>query len=263
MAGDEAIEDAAEVQIALTEASAGDDLQGRARLEGCLGRARERNDVQAVRDRTRDLGLLHMAAGDFDQARLLFAESLDLARQTRNDGMQAMALLRLAALDRLEGDLARARARLEQACAFARSAGEGHERFYSGLGNQIYRSLGNQARAEGRFAEAEAILTDGLACSHAWGDQIAVAESMCWLGILLISQRQFAEGVALIGASAAVSPNGGSIHVPDLRLEQDVGLARARAALGDDDFAMAWTKGKATPPDAFLRQRAEVRAMAR
>jgi predicted ATPase len=255
MAGDEATEDEAEVQIGLTEASAGDDLAARARLEACLGRARMRNDVQAVRDRTRDLGLLHMAGGDFDQARHLFAESLDLARQTYNDGMAAMALLRLAALDRLEGDLAGARARLEHACALAHRAGAAYERFRN--------SLGNQARAEGRFAEAEAILTDGLARSHARGDQIAVAESMCWLGILLIAQRQFAEGVALIATGVAVSANGGSIHVPDLRLEKDAGLARARSALGDDDFTTAWANGQATTPDEFLRQRAEVRPTTR
>ena len=254
MVGDEWTEDAAEVQIGLTEASAGDDLAARARLEICLRRARTRDDVNAVRDRTRELGLLHMAAGDFDQAGHLFAESLDLACQSCNDGMAAMALLRLAALDRLVGNLTRARARLEHACALARRTGAAYERF----GN----SLGNQARAEGRFAEAEAILTDGLARSHARDDQVAVAESMCWLGVLRIAQRQFAEGVALIGTGVVVCPNGGSIHVPDLRLEKDAGLARARASLGDDAFTAAWANGQATSPDEFLRQHAEVRPAA-
>src|SRR5438132_4941933 len=52
----------------------------------------------------------------------------------------------------------------------------------------------------------------------------------CWLGILLIAQLQFAKSVALIGTGGAVSPNGESIHAPDLRLEKNAGLARARDA---------------------------------
>ena len=242
--GDDAVENAAEVEIGLAEASSGDYARARARLGACLGRARAQNDDLAVRDRACDLGLVCLASGDLPAARALFAESLALARRSGNRGMVGLALVRMAVLDRLEGNLASARAAIDQACALAREARAAMERFQS--------ALGNQARAEGHFAEAEAILTDVLVRSHAAGDQVVAAEQLCWLGVLRIAQGRFAEGVALIGVGAPVGPLPGTIHTPDLRLEVEASLARARAMLGEDGFAVAWVAGQATTPDACL-----------
>jgi len=194
-----------------------------------------------VRDRARDLGLVRMAAGDLAAARDLFTESCALARRTGNEGMEAMALLRLAALDRLEGRLASARARLGRACALAESTRVNMARFRSGLGSL--------ARTEGRFAEAEAILREELARSLAGGDQLVTAEQLCWLGILRVAQGRHAEGVRLIGAGAVANPGWGSIHTPDLRLEVEPALGRARAALGDRVFEVALGAGQAMTPE--------------
>jgi tetratricopeptide (TPR) repeat protein len=242
--GDQAAADAAEVEIGLAEASAGNYPPALARLEACLRRARARQDVPAVRDRTRDLGLVRIAFGELASAKELFAESLALARKTGNEGMAAMALLRLATLDRLEGHFGDARAQLEQACTLAQTSRAAYERFQS--------SLGNQSRAEGDFARAEAILTDVLVRSHARGDQLVMAEQLCWIGVLRIAQGQFAEGTALIGVGAVVSPARGTIHTPDLRLETEASLDCARAALGDESFSLAWTAGRTTTAEACI-----------
>jgi hypothetical protein len=150
-----------------------------------------------------------------------------------------IGLLRLAILDRLEGDLIRSRMSAEQSLTLLDES----RHAFGAEGARIV--LADLARAEGHFADARAILTDVLVRYHGRGDRAFMAEQVCWLGVLAIDQGAHRRGVRLLGAGAVANPLFGTIHEPDLRLGARTGLADARAILGNEPFAAAWAEGQA------------------
>lgn len=225
----------AEARMALVEASEGAYMAARARLERCVAAVRAMGDDGASCMRTLDLGLIAIAAGDDGKARLLLEESLRLARRTGIDGYAAMALLRLSIVDRRGGDYGRSLRELEECRAIFREARV--------IEDHTLTCLGNLARAQGRFAEARALLADAVRRARRWGDRRAVAEKLGWLGVLAVAEGAPERGVRLIAAATAENPSIAPIHVPDARREVEGSLAHARARLGEGAFARAWAAG--------------------
>ena len=137
----------------MVAASLGDYARGAALIGAALARARERDDWFGVLQYTRDLGVVAFARGDLPAARAWLEESRALSERRGIDQLVASADLRLAALDRLEGDYPRARVRLE---ALRRSDAliAGPADGLAGSHDLLALGLSSLARAEGRHAEA-------------------------------------------------------------------------------------------------------------
>ena len=184
----------------LVAANLGDYDRGAALLGAALARARERGDWVRVEHYARDLGVVAFARGDLAEARARLEESRALAERHHLGPLAALGLLRLAALDRLEGDYPRAQARLE---ALRRSAaligGPGGP---SASQDLLALELGSLARAEGRFAEARAHLHGALRRLHQRGEGALLRAAVCLAGLLEVARGEPARGVTLLAAGA-------------------------------------------------------------
>src|SRR5262249_49165840 len=159
-------------------------------LDESLEFARARSDQARIIRRTRDIGTSAIAEGDFGRARRALEESATLSRRLGALDL-ASALERLAMLDRLEGDHAGARARVDELRPMAVSE-RGH--------HSLEYLLGTLARAEGRYAEARHSLAAIVQRGGEAGWGLELAEPLCMLGVLEIARGALARGVCIIAA---------------------------------------------------------------
>ena len=233
----------------LVAANLGDYDRGAALLGACLARARARGDWASVEQHARDLGVVALARRDFAEARARIEESRTVAERLGVAGPVAMGLLRLAVLDRLEGDLPRARARLEEVRQHVVWLPEA-----AGVEGAWWQDLlalerGSLARAEGRSAEARTQIHGALRRLHRRGEGGLLRSAVCLAGLLEVTRGAPARGVTLLGAGAGGEGLIGTVHMPDVRAEAPAFLERARAALGEAAFAAAWAAGRALSLD--------------
>jgi predicted ATPase/DNA-binding SARP family transcriptional activator len=179
--------------------------------------------------------------GDAERARGLLEQSLDLldsvaSADTRRE--RAFALLRVAWIESLSGDRARARAPYEQSLALYRALGD---RWYTaltlhGLGVvvqalgeydrarqlhqealEIYRALGDQrgivialsqvahvSSSQGQFGEAERLHREGLMIARQMDDPALICQGLWYLSLTLTWKGEFAECQLLLEESLAI-----------------------------------------------------------
>ena len=157
-----------------------------------------------------------------------------------------MGLLRLAVVDRLEGDYASARARL---AALRRLVAGGTWIAVAGGGPGSLDALAleraNLARAEGRHGEARAQLHGALRRIHRRDEGALLRSAVCLAGFLEIARGAPARGVPLLAACARGEGPLGTVHMPEVRVEAPLFLEQARQTLGQDAYAGAWAEGLA------------------
>ena len=229
-------------------ANLGDYDRGAALLGAALARARAAGDWVHIERYSRDLGVVALARRDFATARARLEESRAWAERHRLAPLVAAGLLRLAVLDRLEGDHPRARARLEE----LHRAVAGGAFIASGAGPAASPDLlalerGNLARAEGRHDEARAHLHGALRRLHRRGEGALLRSAVCLAGLAEVARGAPARGVTLLGAGAGAAGLLGTVHMPEVRAEAPVVLEQARQALGEAAYAAAWAQGQAMP----------------
>jgi predicted ATPase len=246
--GDPLRENRARSDLALARANLGEHARAIEDMAACLAAARRNGDEPGVIACLRDLGCLGIVDRQFARARSWLEESLRLARATDFRLATSAGLLRLAILDRLDGDLRRARAHAEEALR-VRERGEP----WLPVAWELMRAeLANLARAEGRLDEARAGLVDVLRAAVGRGFDVARGELLCMIAIVEIERGALAWGVSLVAAGDWGPGPIGTIHVPDVRVETPEYLARARAALGEAEYAAAWSRGQAMTLEAAL-----------
>jgi predicted ATPase/DNA-binding CsgD family transcriptional regulator/DNA-binding XRE family transcriptional regulator len=236
---DEALVGLALARVALNEANAGQYVLAVGHMEESLAISQRLSDLTETVASLRQLGLVHAVGGDRARARALLEESGTRARAVGSAGAEGLALARLAVLDRVDGDLASARARFERSLELLGEARDGSAAFYAEYG------LANLTRSEGRPEEARARLLDLLARARRDGGRGEILHLVCSLGLLALAAGDHASAVRLIAADATPEGLVGTVHTPDLRIEAEEGLARARVALGPAAFAAAWVAGRA------------------
>src|SRR5262249_18343044 len=142
----------ATAQVGVGAANRGNYALGQRLLEEALASGALREDRVTTARLLRELGIVSISAGEFARARTLLTESARIS----DDGSpwRALALTRVAIIDRLEGDYASARMRLADAL-------EQQGPFNSPVSwDTIHRlEMANLARAEGRFDEARIGIT--------------------------------------------------------------------------------------------------------
>jgi non-specific serine/threonine protein kinase len=231
--------------LGLGAANRGNYALGLRLLEEALtsGAARGENGVRARH--LRDVGVVCIAAGDFQRARSELTESIRIAQDGSMD--MSLGLWRLAILDRLEGDYASARTRLGDA--------RGHPDQSDGpfASVTIHRlALANLARAEGRFEEALGSIA-GLLRDLRPRAEFGLLEAIAMVGICHIAAGAHARGVSLIAFAANVEGPIGTVHMPDVRIEAPIHLRFARSALGEAAYTSAWAEGEGMTLDQAVR----------
>ena len=241
--GDEALARQAASRVALAKANLGDVKTAAAELERLLDQARQRDSDRRVEQLARDLGVVSLAAGDLPRARAALTESREVGQRHASPFATRSRML-LTVADRLAGDLRAARTALE---ALREERGERRgqsERVWIGE-VPLDLALANLARDEGHFLEAHQLLlhlADALIGPAELGQ---LSYPLCMLGMLYVAAGDPERGATIIAACAPETGPIGTVHVPEVRVEAPLFLARARAALGAARFDAAWTRGRA------------------
>ena len=149
----------------------------------------------------------------------------------------------------LEGDLPRARARLEELRQHVVRLGEASGREVAWWQDLLALERGSLARAEGRHAAARAHLHGALRRLHRRGEGALLRSAVCLAGLAEVARGAPARGVTLLAAGAHGEGPLGTVHVPQVRAEAPGFLEQARAALGAAGYAAAWAAGRAMPQE--------------
>jgi predicted ATPase/DNA-binding XRE family transcriptional regulator len=192
----------------------------------------------------RALGGVAAARRDDARAQVLFAESLALYRELGDHADVAYTQAALAGLAADGGDLTRARALCEEAVAAFRQLSD--DARLSGALSVLGRVAGLQGDEQG----AVAAYAESLRLRHAAPTE-DLARSLEGLAQVVARQaartgagRRMERAVHLFGAAAALWDGLGLPRAPEYREEHERQVAAARAALGEEAFAAAWTAGQ-------------------
>jgi tetratricopeptide (TPR) repeat protein len=225
----------------LLTSQSGEYPAARARLEESLAIAREVGDNGVQIKGLVHLGLMSHLKGDRGAAKALFEESLAIGERAGDAWAVGQALYWLGYAALAEGAYADARARLERALTVRREAG-----LMFGVEVSL-TALGVIATRLGQHAEARSLLVEGLAIARDVGHEWGVAQSLDAWAALALARGRPERAARLLGAAAAVREAAGTRRSPswydNWRLDRDI--AAARATLGEEAYAAAWAGGRA------------------
>jgi predicted ATPase/DNA-binding CsgD family transcriptional regulator len=276
---------------ALVAQSLGENRRAADLCEEALALSRTLGDRVRTAESLFHLSLATRELGDYARATALAEEALDLHLTVGHRG-RARALLALGDVARDLGEPADVAVRCQESLAIFRELGEplgegfslhnlavaafqeGNLDLARTLGEEslaIFRrldvgramaevlaSLGPILDAAGDHAPALAALTEALRLACRVGPRWVVAAALEGLAKVAAGQRQDRLAVELASSAAALRLEIGVPVRPNCRAGLERTLATTRARLGEEAFAVAWTRGHERPlPDVLAA--AEVR----
>ena len=261
--------------------------------EEALSLARASGDHARIAESLCYLSRATRELGDYERAAALAEEALALHRAARNRGGTAIALMVLGDVARDLGQTAAVRDRCEDSLAIFRELseplgegfslnnlalaayGEGDLGLARTLGEEslaIFRrvdirnamvdvlaSLGVILEAAGDPAAALAALTEALQLALQVGPRWEVAAILEGIASVAAGQGQDFVAVELASGARAMRMELGVPVRPNLGAELERTLATTRAALGEETFAVAWTRGLERPLADVIATAADVR----
>jgi non-specific serine/threonine protein kinase len=217
----------------------GDQIQAAQWLKRSIALYRETDDVIGAVRALNSLGGVAYDQGDLQGALALWEQSLAQSRATGNLGEVARALGNLGEAHYHLGDLARAALCHEEALALARQTSRADVEAYQ-LGD-----LGNVARQQGDLIRATELQRQALELKWALGEQRQIAITLEDLASIAGAVGDAKRAARLLGAATALRETIGAPQPVPERAATEQAVARARAALGEDAWAAAFTAGRA------------------
>jgi non-specific serine/threonine protein kinase len=218
----------------------------RAMREESLAHMRELGDEWGTAAALSNLALVLKDVGDVAAALPLEEESLTLARRLGDRRTLGNVLNNLGVTAKRLGDLATSRVRHEENLAIKRELGD-----LSGIGHSL-ANLGNVALLQRDYDAACAWFGEGLHLTRQLGDRLMLAVCLHGVGAVTAARGKDRDAVRLYGAAEAVRHAIGTRLAEPRRADDDQRIDAARATLGDEDFAIAWTEGQSMPLDEAI-----------
>src|SRR5260370_37216478 len=187
-----------------------------------------------------------MAGGDAARARDAIARLVDAIRATPMSRYAAVPLVVLAEAQLALGAHDDAEASLDEATALARA---GALTWVLGRAGVVRAKL--RAR-EGDLHEAESLAHEGVGLGSESSDQLGLVDGLELLA-RLANEQESAKEAGRRGAPAEAHRGArASPRCPAHAGPYETELARAKQALGPDDFAAAWADGATLSPDEAI-----------
>ncbi|HEX2221063.1 MAG TPA: adenylate/guanylate cyclase domain-containing protein [Candidatus Limnocylindria bacterium] len=264
---------AAQAHAVWTDATA-----GLAWAHDAVAIARGAGDVATLADALGALVLARIFAGQHDGLDALRDEALDAAHRSGNSWLVTMIDSGAAELDVANGDLDRARQRLEKAVEAAKRSGNPFALAFAALSQGVasgfvgdvdaarrwfaeamarYEEMGDRrfvliARSDlahalrrgGALDEAEAVYRETL---HEWvhvGNRGAVANQLECCAYLAQDRDDGERAVQLLAAAGAIRELVGAAMLPFERVEYEAALRSLREQLDPTAFGAAWAAGR-------------------
>lgn len=179
-----------------------------------------------------------MSIGEYEQARAMLDESLELLRETGDTYRIAMALNFRGDLARCEKNYALAKMDYQESIALLR--GIGAERDLASVLQNLghtHLHLGDSERAQAHFVESMNLHLDQQ-------NTLGMAECLLGFAGLAINSGKPAAGRCLLAAAAAQGGEQVTSEWAATRMEYEVYLSRAQAALVEKSFQAEGEKGQ-------------------
>ncbi len=272
--------------LALIANDLGDLANARALYEESLTLSRELKDKPNIAHLLNNLGLMAQQRGSFAEARSLLEQSLMIKRELGDKRGIAATLLNLGNVARDLEDYRNAGSLFEESLGLFRELGEARGIAYSmnnlglvayGQGDYgraanllgeslaLFRELGDKlglgvcleglaglAAAQADYERAKTLYDETLAVRMEIGDREGVAGCLEGLAALSCTQRSPERAARLFGAAEALRENIGYPIPPADLSDYKHNVASARAALGEQIFAAAWSEGRAMIMDQAI-----------
>jgi len=224
--------------IALREQ--GDYRRAAALFEECLALRRALNERPGIAFALVGLGETARDRGDLMAARALTEESLALFRELGMPEGIAFALDNLAQVTWELGQMEQAWSYCEEGLALLPTGGSvGNETMA-----QVLASRGLVARGQANLAQAAASFTRCARLAHPGGPRWLIPSALEGLAGVATVQGRLECAVRLFAAAATDRTALGTPLRAALRTFYEGDIAAARAALGEEAFAAAWTAGE-------------------
>lgn len=193
--------------------------------------------------------LIHLAnvsqdLNDYETAERLAEEGLQINRELNNPVGTAVALIHLGNVARFRGDIPGARARYEESLALLRKVGI---REFIALG---LIKIMQQAFREGDCAAAKNAPVDCITLLQQVRDKRMTAAALEACASLACLAGQPEAAAKLYGAAEAMREQVGSPLRPSEQEEYDRGVTATRDALNEAIFSTAWQEGRVLSLDA-------------
>ena len=176
---------------------------------------------------------------DFEEARVLYEQALEVARRTGNEALVATITLNLGNVAAFQEDFDLSTVHYEEALAIWRENGdvEGQAFALTNLGNTALYRRRDAVQSGAHFRESLDIFV-GL---H---DQRAIADCLCGLAGTAMLDGDPGLAARLYGAADAIRSEIGSVVDANMA-ELEAGMAaEVSQALGDEAYRAAWEAGR-------------------
>ncbi|MCI0696514.1 tetratricopeptide repeat protein [candidate division KSB1 bacterium] len=201
-------------------------------LETARAKLRELGDNMIMGFSAWILTQMALDQGDFDRAAKLMEESSALIKDRDPQMLWLLALVK-----QHDGDQQQAQALLEESLAKFRAWG-----YKWGIANALYH-IGRQALDRHDDARAAACFQESMGLNRDLGNRLGLANVLAGFGDLALAKNNPARSARLFAAAEALHQDIGAPMPPyqKMRFEREVALARAQ--LGEEAFAAAWSEG--------------------
>lgn len=234
------------------------DRQGIARSFSCLGYvAYDRGDYTSARSLHEEslslfkelgdkggiawacccLGYMTHEQGEYASARALLADGLELFKELGDRRGVAWSLNSLGNVAHLLEEYEAARGLHEESLSIRRELGDRQGIAWS------LNCLGNVAYDHGDYASARSLHEESLGFFRELQDMKGVSACLEGLAAVLAAQARVSTAVGLRGAAATLRTMIGAPLPANVQQKYDRIMEQARAAIGEEAFAVAWAEG--------------------
>ena len=224
------------------------DLNGAmALMAEALAIREQRGDAPKIAITRSNMGVQAMQRGDYETAKAHLLAALPIFRQLNHTQGTAACLNNMGHVAHISRDYETARACYEESLVLSRQGGD---QAVTAVNLQL---LGVVTREQGDFITARRLIGEGLAIRRELGDMRGIADSLRYFAELSAALDDAERAVLLFGAAEALRE---TIEAPLPVTESgdhNRYVARARAALDSDAFAIAWERGRIISLDNALK----------
>jgi predicted ATPase/transcriptional regulator with XRE-family HTH domain len=192
------------------------------------------------------LGMIAQASGKLDEAETAFTESYTHARLIEQRGWMSRALVQLADVARMRGDVARATALSEEALEVEQAMGMTWDIAITTT------LLGHLASLQHNYAQAKARYREALALYRAFGSPAYIAACLEGLAAIGCAEGHYALAARLCAQASAVREQTQAPLPPAEREAFEQTVATARAALDESAFGREWNAGTTLTQDEAI-----------
>ena len=217
----------------------GDRVAARSRLGEAVECFRELGEDAWLSSALYTYGFELLAHGEIREALTAATESVAVGRRAGEDPNLARALAALGMACMAAGDFAGAISPLEESAAICRRLEDGW------LLSLPLMLLGVMAFRAGDHERAQSLVEESVRALRGLGEHFLLSNSLSYLAVILATLSHARRAAILFGASEAMREAVGQEEVlSQYRADYNRGVVSARDALGEEEFAAAWSKGR-------------------